>query len=83
MTERTNEAAVEREALVPIVRPSGVAMFHAQDCAHVKRAISGLYVTPEDFSPGDVWCSACRPDAHPNPEPPTGDGGREGVGRRG
>lgn len=48
-------------------------MFHTQDCGHAKRAISGLYVLPEDFAPGDVRCSTCRPDL--STPPATTDGG--------
>lgn len=50
------------EALVGVVRPNGQAMFHTQDCAHAKRAMSAHYYLPSDFAEGDVWCSACRPD---------------------
>lgn len=56
MSEQT-----EPEALVGVIRPSGQAMFHTQDCAHAKRAMSALYFLASDFAPGDLWCSACRP----------------------
>jgi hypothetical protein len=42
-------------------------MFHRQDCAHAKRAMSGQWYFAEDFQRGDVWCSRCCPDA---PTPP-------------
>lgn len=67
------ERLAEKEALVAVVRPRGQAMFHTQDCGHAKRAISGLYVLPEDFAPGDVRCSTCRPDL--STPPATTDGG--------
>lgn len=54
--------SAEKEALVGVVRPNGQAMFHTQDCGHAKRANSAHYYLPNDFAPGDLWCSACRPD---------------------
>lgn len=60
-----NEQGTENaqpEALVAVVRPGGTATFHTQDCAHAQRAKRGLYALPEDFTPGDAQCSACRPE---------------------
>lgn len=51
----------EKDALMAVIRPSGRAMFHTQDCAHAKRAVSPVYMLAEDFTRHDVACSACRP----------------------
>lgn len=63
--------SAEKDRLVAVVHPSGRAMFHAPSCAHAKRAMSGMYAVASDFMPGDVWCSACRPQ-HDTPAAQTG-----------
>lgn len=52
----------DKEVFVGVVRSSGDAMFHRQDCAHAKRAMSANWYTQDDFQRGDVWCSACCRD---------------------
>lgn len=80
MTERTNEAAVESL----FDNFGGYYSVITQGVEVARFAPSGFWSNYAATMPDHVtyeWVD--RRTTSPNPEPPTGDGGREGVGRRG